>query len=137
MATFNKFQAFAEDLGGGVHDFNSAGHAIYVYLTNNAPNAASHTTKVSLTGITEQHGYAAADIQNDYSQTAGVGTVTGVDVTWTASGGAFGAFRYAVLYNETAVDDPLIGWWDYGSSITVSAGESFTVDFGASVLTIT
>ena len=137
MATFNKFDAFAGDLASGLHDFRTAGDAIYVYLTSNAPNAATHTIKAELLGITEQFGYAAADITNDLTELTGTATLTGVDVTWTAVGGAFGAFRYAVLYNETALDDPLIGWWDYGSSITVSTGESFTVDFGASIITVT
>ena len=51
--------------------------------------------------------------------------------TWTAAGGSIGPFRYAVLYNDspTSPADPLIGWWDYGSSITLATGETFTVDF--------
>jgi hypothetical protein len=137
MAVFNKFQCFAGDVGEGIHDLRAAGHTVMVYLTNNAPNAANHSIRADLPGITEQHGYAPEDITNDWANVAGVGTLTGVNVTWTAAGGAFGAFRYVVLYNDDPAGDPLIGWWDYGSSITVSAGESFTVDFGASVLTIT
>ena len=83
------------------------------------------------------HGAGGGDIQNDYTETAGVGTLTGTDVTFLATG-ALGPFRYVVLYNDTPTDpaDPLIGWWDYGSEITLNAGESFTVNFGASILTI-
>jgi hypothetical protein len=52
------------------------------------------------------------------------------DVVFTASG-AMGPFRYAVLYNDTAASDELIGYWDYGSSITLASGDTFTVDYDA------
>lgn len=44
----------------------------------------------------------------------------------------------AVLYNDTPSSpaDPLIGYWDYGSSITLQIGETFTTDFGSSILTV-
>lgn len=139
MAAFNKFQQFAEDLGKGVHQLHAAGHTLKVYLTNNAPSAADDAIKTDLAGITEENGYAPADAQNDYSEAAGVGTLTCTDIVFTATAGGFGPLRYVVLYNDTPAGpvDPLIGWWDYGSSILVAEGETFTVDFGASVLTIT
>jgi hypothetical protein len=37
--------------------------------------------------------------------------------------------RYAVLYNDTSASDNLIGFWDYGSSITLASGDSLVVDF--------
>jgi len=64
--------------------------------------------------------------------------LTGVDVVITASGGTVGPFRYVVLMNTTPSSplDPLIAYWDYGSAVTLNDGETFTIDFGASVLTI-
>ena len=139
MASFNKFQDFVEQLGKGVHQLHAAGHTLKVFLTNQAP-AATNTVKADITEITAQNGYPAggADIQNDLSETGGTATVTAQDVTFTASGGSFGPFRYAVIYNDTPTSpaDPLVGWYDYGSSITVNDGETFTVDFGASLLTL-
>lgn len=79
------------------------------------------------------------EIRNgQYRLNAGVISVAGVDVTITASGGSVGPFRYVVLYNDTPSSplDPLIGWWDYGAAITLSDGESFETDFGASIFTI-
>lgn len=135
MASFNKFQCFVGDLGLKVHNLDS--DTIRVLLTNSAP-VNTNTVKANLTEITAEHGYSAggADAQCTYSQTTGTGTLAGTDIVFTASGGTIGPFRYAVLYNDTASGDPLIGWWDYASSITLNDGETFTVDFGASILTL-
>jgi hypothetical protein len=138
MATFNKFQQFAEDLGSGVHNFLAAGHTLKVYLSNATPSASLDAVKADLAEITNQNGYTApVDIQNDMSESGGTATVTAVDVVVTASG-AVGPFQYAVIYNDTPTSpaDPLIGWYDYGSAVTLANGETFTVNFGASLLTI-
>ncbi len=135
MASYNKFEDFVFQLGKGTHQLHAAGHEFKVYLTNNAPSAAADSVKADLAGATEQNGYAAADIQNDYTETSGTGTMTAVDVVVTATG-AVGPFQYVVVYNETAANDELMAWWDYGSSISLANGETFTVDFGASLMTI-
>ena len=139
MAAAVKFQKFVRDLGLGVHNLDTG--ALKVYLTNAAPNAATHTVKADLADIAAGSGYVAggADITGVYAESGGTGTLTATDVTFTASGGAVGPFRYAILYNDTPTSpaDPLIQYWDYGSAITLADGETFTVDFGASVLTLT
>ena len=139
MATFNKFNDFVEQLGKGVHQLHSGGHDLKVYLTNATPDASADTVKADLAEISTGNGYTGpVDAQNDYTETSGTGTLTATDVVITASGGTIGPFRYVVLYNDTPTSpaDPLIAWWDYGSSVTLNDGESFTVDFGASVLTL-
>lgn len=138
MAAFNKFNQFVEDVGIGVHDLNTG--ALKIMLTNTAP-AAGNAVKADLTEIAAGNGYTAggATVANSgYSQTSGTGTLTGDDVVFTASGGAIGPFRYAVIYNDTptAPADPLIGWWDYGSPVTLADTETFTVDIGSSILTL-
>jgi hypothetical protein len=134
MATFNKIEAFSEHLAEKVHDLNA--DTLRVMLTNSAPVAATSAVKADLTEISGGNGYTAggADTQNATSRSGGTTSVTGVDVVWTATG-AVGPFRYVVLYNDTpasGVVDPLIGWWDYGSSVSLANGETFTVDFSAS-----
>jgi hypothetical protein len=140
MATFNKYQQFVEDLGNKVHDLVGTNDTLKVLLSNTAPNAATHAVKADATEISAGNGYSAggSDTQNDGSESGGTLTVTGVDIVFTASGGSIGPFRYAILYNDTPTSpaDPLIGWWDYGSSITLADGETFTVDFGASMFTV-
>jgi hypothetical protein len=65
------------------------------------------------------------------AQSSGLYTLIATDVTWTASGGSIGPFRYAVFYNDTATNDELIGYLDYGYSVTVASGQTFTLDFDA------
>lgn len=143
MATFNKFNQFTEDLGHAVHNLASGGHTLKILLTNTAP-VASNSVKADLTEISAGNGYSAGGTavgSTDYQQVSGVATLSGNDVVFTASGGTIGPFRYAVIYNDTPTSpaDPLIGWWDYGSAITLNALETFTVDInaGTGILTVT
>jgi len=135
MASFNKFQDFVEQIGLEEHNLNT--DTLKVFLTNEAPLAAD-TVKTDMAEITAQNGYPAggSDITGVWAESGGTGTLTATDVVFTASGGSFGPFRYVVLYNDTNATDRLIAWWDYGSSISCNTGETFTVDFGASVLTL-
>jgi hypothetical protein len=139
MATFNKFNSFVEAMGRKVHNLHT--DTLKVMLTNSAPSA-SNTVKTDITEISAGNGYSAGGTaagSNAYSQASGVGKLTANDVVFTASGGSIGPFRYAVLYNDTAGSDELIGWWDYGSAVTTLAGDTFTVDFDGTtgILTVT
>src|SRR5262245_11933961 len=140
MVAFVKFDDFHEQLLLGKHLLGAADHVVKAMLTNTAPNASTNTLKSDLTEITAAAGYPAGgtDIQNAVTQTGATSQMTGVDVTWTASGGSFGPFRYVALYNDTQTtpSKPLIGYYDYGSTITINDSESFTLDFGASVLVL-
>lgn len=129
MATFTKFNSFVEAAAEKVHNLSS--DTLKVMLTNSAP-LASNTVKANLTEISSGNGYTAggtAATISSSSQTSGTYKLVLADVVFTASGGSIGPFRYAVLYNDTALNDELIAFWDYGSSITLLAGESLTVDF--------
>ncbi len=139
MAAFVKFEAFSEHLSEKVHNLDT--DTLKVLLANDAPSAANDAVKADLTSeLGTGNGYTAGgeDVQNATSRSGGTTSVTGVDIVWTASGGTIGPFRYAVLYNDTPASpaDPLIGYWDYGSAITLNAGETFTVDVGASLFTV-
>lgn len=138
-ATYNKFEAFTEHLAEKVHNLDS--DTLKVYLSNATPSASGDAVKADLAEISAGNGYTAGgeDTQNATSRAGGTTSVTGVDVTWTATGGAIAQFRYVALYNDTPTSpaDPLIAWWDYGSPVDLATGESFTVDFGSSLFTIT
>lgn len=134
MATsaFNKFQDFSDQLIRGVHDFDA--HVFKVALTNSAP-VATNTILANITQIANGNGYTTGGSATTItvSETTGTTTVSGTEVVFTASG-AVGPFQYAVLYNDTATSpaDALIGWFDYGSPVTMASGETFTVKFNNS-----
>lgn len=140
MAAFAKFNQFTEDLAKKVHNLNS--DTLKVMLTAVAP-VATNSVKGDLTEIAAGNGYSAGGTTATFSsgaQTTGTYKLVLADVTFTASGGSITTFRYAVLYNDTPSSpaDPLVGYWDYGASITITNGNSFTVDMDATngVLTI-
>lgn len=126
--SFNKYQCFVQDVGRKVHNLNS--DTLKIALTNTAPTASTNAVLADITEITAQNGYSAGGTamgSTSYSQTSGTAKLAGANVVFTASGGSFGPFRYAVLYNSTAASGPLIGYWDYGSSISCNSGDTFTV----------
>ncbi len=141
-STFTFYQDFKEQLGKGVHNLSS--HTFKLALTNAAPNAATHTVLADITQLSTGGGYtggAGGGLTLDsvsYTETGGTGTFIAADEVFTASGGSVGPFRYAVLYNDTATSpaDALVGYLDYGSSITLADGESITFDFTTSIFTI-
>lgn len=132
MAAYNKFNQFVEDLSKKVH--NVATDLLKIMLVNSPAPVATNTVKANLTEIAAGNGYAAGGTAitiTTSTQTSGTFTLAGNQVVFTAAAGAIGPFRYPVFYNDTPISpaDPLIAWWDYGSSITLNDGETFTVKF--------
>jgi hypothetical protein len=127
MAAYNKFNVFVGDLATKVHNLNS--DVLKVMLTNTAP-VATNTVKANITEITAANGYTAGGGTATFvsgADTAGTYKLILSAVTWTASGGSIGPFQYAVLYNSTTASGNLISWWDYGTALTLTNGNSFTV----------
>jgi hypothetical protein len=130
MASFNKIESFVGQLGLAAHNLNT--HTFNVYLSNATPSASADDNKADLAEITNQNGYTApVDTQNTYSESGGTGTMVGTKVVVTATG-AVGPFQYVVLYNDTHASDALVGWWDYGSALTLANGETFSIKFNNS-----
>lgn len=137
MASFTKFEVFSENLAEKVHNLDT--DTLNVYLSNTGPTVSTNAVKADLAEISTGNGYSGPqDTQNATSRSGGTTSVTGVDITITASGGSVGPFRYVVLYNDTPTSpaDPLIGYWDYGSGITLADTQQFVIDFGSSMFTV-
>lgn len=137
MASFNKFQSFVEALAEKVHNLGSDQIVVALCAAANAP-AASDADLGDLTQITYTNLSSRNVTTSASAQTSGTYKLTLTDLTLTSTGGTTGPFRYVVLYNDTAANDELIGYYDYGSDLTLQASESFTIDFDASngVLTL-
>jgi hypothetical protein len=138
MATssFNKFNSFTEALAEKVH--NLGADTLEIALTNTAP-VNTNTILANITQISYTNLNARTVTVSGSSQTSGVYKLTITDKTLTSTGGSTGPFRYVVLFNQTATNDEVIGWYDYGSSITLGDGESLLLNFDDAngVLTIT
>lgn len=128
MATYNKFQKFVEDVAEKVHNLGADTLTVALCAAANAPvatnNVLADLTQISYTNLSSR----ALTIATS-AHTTGTYKLVINDLTLTASGGAVAAFRYIVIYNDTAASDQLICWFDYGSALTLADGETLTLDF--------
>lgn len=137
MATFNKVNDFVVN---AVHNMDLQSDQIVVALSNTAPASESPNPATDGNGVlanVTQAAYTNLSSRNvttsSSTQTGGTYKLVLADITLTSSGGSTGPFRYVYIYNDsvTTPADPLIGYYDYGSSLTLNDGDSLTVDFSA------
>lgn len=140
MASYNKIADWVENLAE-VADMDA--DTFIVALSNTAPGAEgtdptgdgdgvlANVTEVAYTFCSSRTLVLASS-----AQTGGTYAVDFNDLTLTASGGAVGAFRYVYVYDDTpgAPVDPLVCYFDYGSSITLNDGETLDIEIHASGL---
>jgi len=125
MAALNKFNSFVEALAEKVHNLGS--DTLMVALTNSAP-VAGNTVLANITEISYTNLSSRVVTVTASSQTAGLYKLVASALTLSATG-AVGPFRYIVLYNNTASNKELIGWYDYGANVTMANTDTFTVTF--------
>ena len=127
MAAFNKFNQFVGDLATKVHNLNA--DTLKIMLTNVAP-VATNTIKTNITEVVAGNGYTAGGAIAAFvsgADTSGTYKLVLSPVAWTAAGGSIGPFEFAVLYNSSTASGNLIGWWDYGTTLTLTNGNTFTI----------
>ena len=129
MASFTKINKFVEAVAEKVHNLGS--DQLVIALTNTAHTSTwgqlSDLTEVAYTNLSSRNITTTSS-----AQTAGTYNLTLTDLVLTSSGGTTGAFRYVYVYNDTATNDELVAYYDYGSAITLQDGDTLTIDFDAS-----
>lgn len=137
MATFNKVNDFVVN---AVHNMDLESDQVVVALSNTTPGSESsdpsadsngilgNVTEISYTNLSSRNVTTSSS-----TQSSGTYKLVLADLTLTSSGGSTGPFRYVYIYNDTVTSpaDPLIGYYDYGSSLTLNDGDSLTLDFSA------
>jgi hypothetical protein len=128
-ASYVKISAANEDLAESI---NAGSDQWAIALTNTIP-----ASKVFVSGTTDlatAGGYTAGGANVTTSSSGMNGSdyvlVLADPAAWTGSGVGF-TFRYAMLVNKTV--NIITGYWDYGSSQLVAAGETVTVDLDQTV----
>lgn len=142
MATFTKYNTFVENLCNKLIDAFGTTDTWRAVIHTDAPAPTTDNALSDLTEIAGSNGYTTggADITFNSTRTTDTVTATAVDVVWTASGGNLGSSttgRYVSIYDDTSAGNNLLCSYDYGATVTVATGETFTLDFGASLFTLT
>ena len=135
ISIYNKFNCLVEDLAEKKH--NLASDTLKVAFSN-ASNAPSASADVKLADITTIVATNLGDVTltvSSSSQTGGTYKLVVADKTLTASG-AVPAFRYAIIYNDTAANDELICFFDYESEVTLNTNDTIILDFGTELFSL-
>jgi len=135
-SNFTYFQAFTEAVAEKKHNLGADTLKVALCAAANAPSASGDAVLADLTAVSLTYLLDAALSVSSSSQSGGTYQAVISDKTLEASGGSVGPFRYVVVYNDTATNKDLIGYWDYGSDITMADGETLLVDLGAYVIQI-
>lgn len=137
MATFTLLNDWSDNL---IENVDAASDQFVVALSNTAPASEStpptgdgdgvlaNITQVSYTNCSSRNLTTSSS-----SQASGTYKLVLADLVLTASGGTVGPFRYIYIYDDTVTSpaDPIMGYVDYGSSITLADTETLTLDFSA------
>ena len=136
MASFTKVNDFVKNMANAM-DLDS--DTLKVALSNTDPASGTDVTadgngilaNISEVSYTNLSSRTLANVTS--TQSSGTYKLSADDLTLTASGGSVAAFRYVVIYNDTPTSpaDPVIGYYDYGASLTLNDGDTFTIDIGS------
>ena len=135
MATYTKFQCFVEDLAEKKHNLASDTLKVAFSDASNVPSASADVKLADITTIDTTNLDSVTLTVSSSSQTSGTYKLVVADKILTASG-AVPAFRYVIIYNDTAANKELICFFDYGTEVTLASGDTFKLDFGTELFSL-
>ncbi len=135
MATYTKFQSFVEALAEGVHNLSSDTLKVAFSNASNVPSASADVKLADITTIATTNFDSTTITVSSSSQTAGTYKLVTADKLLTATGDV-PAFRYAIIYNDTATNKELICFFDYSSEVTLHTNDTFKLDFGTELFSL-
>jgi len=137
MATFNLINDWLANM---VENADLDSDQFVIALSNTAPGDEDPAVTgdgngviANVTEVAYTHCSSRNITTTSSSQASGTYKLVLQDITLTASGGTVGPFRYVYVYDDTVASpaDPLVAYYDYGSSITLQDGETLEIDFDA------
>ena len=135
MATYTKFQCFVEDICEKKHNLGSDTLKVALSNASNAPSASDDVKLADITTVSVANLDSVTLTVSSSSQTSGTYKLVLADLTMTASG-AVGPFQYVIIYNDTASNKELICFFDYGSEVTLAKDDTFKLDFGTELFSL-
>lgn len=140
MATFTRPDKLSENIGNKVHDFDS--DTFRWVLTNTAPAVGTTFLASDITSpLSTAGGYTAFSdgaggllaVMAALSRTGAVTTIAHNGAIVLTATGAVGPFRYPVMVDDTPTSplNPVVGWLDHASSITMANTDTYTLPTGS------
>ena len=139
MTALTKINGFAEHLAEGVHDLGSNQLVIALSNTDPTTDGVQASTAAAVLATVTQIAYTNLSSRNlttsSSAQTGGTYANVLNDLVLSASG-TVADFRYVYVYDDTATNDDLIAYYDNGSVVSMTTGETFTIDFTGNFITL-
>ena len=135
ISIYNKFNCLVEDLAEKKHNLASDTLKVAFSNASNAPSASADVKLADITTIDTSNFDSTTITVLSSSQTGSTYKLVVADKTLTATGDV-PAFRYAIIYNDTAANDELICYFDYGSEVTLHANDTIILDFGTELFSL-
>lgn len=134
--TLSKTYFFTLDCGSEIHNLTS--DTLKLAFTDTAPTTATHVYADIASPLTLTNLLTSPTLTGTgYTQSTGTATLASSTWTGTSQTGNFGPFRYIVVYNDSAANKNVLGWYDYASELTLNGlnADQLVITFPSGILT--